>query len=83
MPTHFPPLYSDIADLAGKDLPNPVPTILATVLVLLVVFIGANVGLWWWAQKNAPAKPKKVRARLILGWWEVISAAWLTHMCAV
>ncbi|KIY96390.1 hypothetical protein MNEG_11574 [Monoraphidium neglectum] len=59
MPTHFPPLYSDIADLAGKDLPNPVPTILATVLVLLVVFIGANVGLWWWAQKNAPAKPKK------------------------
>jgi hypothetical protein len=21
--------------------------------------VGANVGLWWWAQQHAPAKPKK------------------------
>lgn len=43
-----------------EEVPNPVPKILAVVLVLLVLFIGANVGLWWWAQQNVPNKPKKV-----------------------
>lgn len=45
--------------LEVKDVSNPVPMIVGFVTFLLVAFVGINVGLWWYAQQNAPAKKDK------------------------
>lgn len=47
-----------------KDLPNPVPVIVGVIIFILVAFVGVNVGLWYYAQQNAPArKEKKIGAK--------------------
>lgn len=43
----------------GDDKGNPVPIILGVVIGFVLVFVAANVGAWWWAQKHAPPKMKK------------------------
>lgn len=42
-----------------KDLPNPVPVIVGVIIFILVAFVGLNVGLWYYAQQNAPVKKDK------------------------
>lgn len=38
---------------------SPVTTILFLVVGFVVLMLGLNVFLWWWAQRSAPSKPKK------------------------
>lgn len=38
---------------------NPALTILIVVVGVVVLFLCTNVALWYWAQRNAPPKPKK------------------------
>eukprot|EP00775_Hariotina_reticulata_P010605 gene10605-10763_t len=47
------PATSDIAADA-KDMGNPVPIILGFVVTIVVLFFVVNVGLWYYAQQNAP-----------------------------
>lgn len=46
-------------DVKLKESSNPVTTILVVVFGFLILAISVNVGLWWWAQRNAPPKPPK------------------------
>ena len=47
-----------------KELGNPVPIILGFIGTIVVLFFVVNVGLWYYAQQNAPkVAQKKVGAK--------------------
>jgi hypothetical protein len=55
-------MSEELADV--QDLPNPVPVIVGVIAFILVAFVGVNVGLWYYAQQNAPVrKDKRVGAK--------------------
>jgi hypothetical protein len=43
----------------GPEPPNPVPIILGVTVTVVLIFLVGNVLLWYYAQQNAPPRPKK------------------------
>ena len=46
-------------DLVDGSTINPASVIIAVVGSFVVLCLGLNVVLWWWAQRNAQGKQKK------------------------
>jgi len=43
----------------GPEPPSPVPIILGVVVTVVLLFLVANVALWYYAQQNSTPRPKK------------------------